>query len=144
MTIEVHRHESHRLRADLAGGVVQIDGVGRVDVDENGHGAREADGLDRREGRVGRDEYLVGRLDAEGPHEEPERGSPAVGQDRVLHTEVGRKLLLERLTFRAENVLARVDCVEHGGLDLVIDRRTGERNRHQRGPGGWRRWNFPR
>jgi hypothetical protein len=134
LAVEMNGHEAHSPGADLARGVVEIHGVRVVGVDEDGHGARKANGLDRGEGGVRRDQHLVVGFDAKGLERHPERGRGARREHRVLGAVVARELGLEGLALRAENVLARVDRGEHGGLDLIVNGRAGQLDRHQRVP----------
>src|SRR5207253_9888734 len=52
----------------------------------------------------------------------------------VTDTDLARQLGLEFLALGPEDPLARIHGGEHGLLDLVIDRRTGQRNRHDLAP----------
>jgi hypothetical protein len=136
LPVEVHGHEAHRARRDPGGGVPNVHGVAVVDVDEDRRGAGEADRLDGGERRVRGHEHLVARSRPERLHQHPDRRRRARGQDGVLGAVVRRELVLERAAFGTQDVLAGIDRLQHGPLDLVVDGGTGERNRHQRDPPG--------
>ena len=132
--VEVNGHEAHRPRRHLGRGVLQVDGVGVVDVDEDRDGAGEADGLDGRKGGVRGDQHLVARLHAEGLERHPEGGRRARRQHGVLGAVVAGEFLLEGAALGTQDVLARVDGGQDRGLDLVIDGWAGQRNSHQQVP----------
>src|SRR5258705_7842213 len=122
MAVEMYGDDADSSGRNLSSGIFKIDGTGVVHVDENGHGAREADGLDGRERSVRGHENLVAVLDAEGRESHPDGGGGAAGEHGVLAAEVTGELLLEGGAFRPEDVVARVDGGQHRDLDLVNHR----------------------
>ena len=136
LPVEVHGNKAHGPRGHLGGGVTHVHGIGVVHVHEHRRGAGEADRLHGGKRGVRGDQDLVARSRAEGLRQHPDRRRRARGQDRVLGAVVRGELILERAALGTQDVLAGVDGLEHGPLDLVVDGGAGERDGHQREPPG--------
>ena len=129
LAVQVHGHDADRARRRLAAGVDGVQRVAVVDVDEDGRGVGEADGLDGRERGVRGHEDLVAGLHAERAQREPQRRRGRIRQHAVTHAHVASQLRLERLALGTQNVLARVDGGQHRLLELVVDRWARQRDR---------------
>ena len=136
LAVEVDGDDADRARRRLGGGVVGVDRVELVGVDEDRDRLGEADGLDRRKRGVRRHQDLVAGFHPQPAQREPQPGRRRVAQDAVPGADVARQLGLELAALRPEDVLSRVDGGQHGLLDLVVDRRSGQGNlRHVHAPG---------
>ena len=121
-------HGEHRLRArrDPTRGVLGIDvHRHRVDVDEHGRRPGERDDVRRRRERVGGDEHLVARAEAEREHGDVQRGRARRDGDRVRGPRGPGEQRLELRHLRAHR--------QHAGLEHRGD--LGELRLADVGPG---------
>ena len=128
LAVQVHGHEPDGPGRHLRPRIDGVDRVELVHVDEHGPRPGEADRLNRWERRMGRHQDLVARLHPERAKCQPERGGRRAGQHGVFDVRGARQLGLELAALRTQDVLARVDGGEHCPLELVVDRRAGQRN----------------
>jgi hypothetical protein len=105
--------------------VFGADGVGVVDVAEDGLGADVDHRLDAGEGRQRGDEDLIARFESLRDVQEVHGGGPRGAEDDVRDAEVGGELFLELFALGAEDVVAALDDVEDAAIDqlAVIDAR---------------------
>ena len=107
-----------------------------VDVDEHRPGAAVQDRLRGGGERVGRDDDLVARSDAQALEREVERGGRAFTATACRAPDVRRERLLERGGPGAGGQPAGVEDLEDGGALLLADPRPVERDRLVRGHAG--------
>ena len=120
--VEVHGQDHPRARRDGGRDAVRVQTERRrIDVDEHGPGSeleRSRGGGDERERRG---HHLGVGADAERVENQLDRVRPRAETDRVVYTQVGRALGLERLAFGAQDELAAPQDVPDRRLDLRLD-----------------------
>src|SRR6266508_3631677 len=118
-------HDRARAGRDGALGGRDVERIRRrVDVDEDRGRAHHQDrgrGSDKRERR--RDDLVAG-ADPERRERQPERVGARRDAERPADAAQGRQLALQRLTFGAEDELARVEDARDGGAQLLPERRV--------------------
>jgi len=116
---EVHAEQELRV-PDLELRRVEVHGLG-IDVDEARAEARELDDVRGRRERVGRNEHLVTRLEAEREHREVQRRSPGRASERMRDLARGGELRLELGDLRAHREHAALEDLGDLGELLLTD-----------------------
>ena len=119
---EVHRHDRAGTRADLPGGVREVDVEGvRVDVDPDRGRAEAGHGTCRSKEGEGRQEDLVPFADIERHEREQERVGTGGDPEGMLHAEERGAVLLKGLEARAHDEHVRAEDIAEGALKLGLE-----------------------
>ena len=116
--VQVHRQDSDGAAGDLSRGIFRIDHISVIDITEDRFGPDVDHRLDAWKCGERWHQHFVAAVQSLGNMQQMHRCRPGRGKHDVLHAKISRQLLLKRLAFRPEDVIAAMDDVENAAVDF--------------------------